>query len=166
MIPNITYERLREVVSYNPLTGKFTWLVSLGSRAVKGQLTSQKVNTDGYHIFRIDKKLYYAHILAWFYMTSEWPKEFIDHKDTIRSNNIWENLREATRQQNYRNTPARNKLKVKGVSQIRNRFYATITLNRVSVKLGSFSTLEEAQNAYREAALKYHGEFAHESLRV
>lgn len=28
------------------------------------------------------------------------------------------------------------------------------------VHLGSFATKEEASNAYREAALKYHGEFA------
>jgi hypothetical protein len=51
-------------------------------------------------------------------MTGDWPENDLDHKDTIRTSNVWTNLRPATRGQNRCNTKAgkNNTLGIKGVT--------------------------------------------------
>lgn len=160
----ITQEKLKELLEYDPETGLFKWIKSTSNR-IRLNEKAGCPDTLGYIVIRINKKLYYAHRLAWIYMKGVLTLNMIDHKDGNKGNNKWDNLREATRQENYRNTPARNKLGVKGVYKMRNKFIATITLNRVSIPLGKFLTLEEARNAFNDVANKYHGEFAHSSIQ-
>lgn len=156
MKPNIAHHRLKEVIRYDPDTGNLIWIKSTGTRSKVGAIAGSR-SPLGYVILKVDGKYYSAHRLAWFYMTSEWPNiAAVDHIDRNGFNNKWNNLRNVNRQENGRNTPARNKLGIKGVSQIRNRFYATITVDRKSILLGSFDSAEEAGNAYKVAAAKYH----------
>ena len=96
----VTHSRLLEVVGYEPETGDFIWLIDrqrsrIGDKA--GCLD------DGYLKVNIDGRTYKAHRLAWFYVYGEWPAQFIDHKDQVRSNNRIANLREATRSLNSQN---------------------------------------------------------------
>ena len=100
----ITQEELKQKLHYNPETGVFTWLKSVGT--VKSGTKAGGLTKIGYVRIYINKKAYLAHRLAFFYMEGYWPIE-IDHKDLIKHNNAWDNLRQATRLDNVRNVGLR-----------------------------------------------------------
>jgi HNH endonuclease len=156
----ITLERLKELLCYDPLTGKFTWLYNHYRTDLIGR-EAGTLNHTGYISICCDGRKYQAHQLAWFYMTGEWIKE-PDHKDTVRSNNVWSNLRPATRSLNRANSQRgkNNTTGFKGVKRCKGRFQARIGLDGKSLFLGSFATPEEAAAAYAIAAKRYFGEFA------
>lgn len=128
----ITQERLKYLLYYQPETGHFIWKNITGKRAKIGDIAGHK--SKDYITIRIDKKLYHAQVLAFFYMTGKWPQYDIDHKDLNKTNNIWENLREATRSQNGGNKTKyiTNKSGIKGVSwsKRQNKWVAQITIRR------------------------------------
>jgi hypothetical protein len=87
----------------------------------------------------------------------------IDHKDGDPWNNRLSNLRVCTPRQNQRNSiGTRNKKSrlPKGVFKDRTRFVAKITVDRKTIRLGSFGRPEEAFAAYEKAAKELHGEFS------
>lgn len=90
--------------------------------------------------------------------------EQVDHIDGDRSNNVLSNLREANNAQNNRNTGLRstNTTGFKGVSynKFNRNFNAKITVNYKSIHLGCFQTAEAAHEAYKQAAMRLHGDFA------
>ena len=149
----ITQARLKELLTYDPETGYFTRNVN-----VKGANAGERAGTitaKGYIAIGIDRKHYLAHRLAFLYMTGQWPKELVDHKDTIKINNKWENLREATNSQNKRNVGARktNKSGLKGIMKTNAGFAVTL-------RLGVYPSLEEATKIYNKAVELFHGDFA------
>lgn len=160
----LTQELLQEILRYDPDTGVF---YSHRTRKAQGWISShgrgsQKRN---YIRLKVAGKHYYAHRLAWLYMTGEWPDPEVDHQDLDGLNNRWVNLRKATHSQNGHNQGLRsnNKSGVKGVSWERGRskWIATITMNGREKHLGRFNTIEEAAAARRAAEANYHGDFAH-----
>ena len=100
----LTLDRLCEVLSYDPETGDFTWLVTRGHNAPAGTKASQSVNSQGYRQVHVDRVGYKAHRLAWFYVYGVWPQLGLDHINGIKHDNRIANLREATRQQNRLNS--------------------------------------------------------------
>jgi hypothetical protein len=90
--------------------------------------------------------------------------KLVDHKDRNPRNNRRENLRIATGSQNQYNQGMRdnNTSGHKGVhwNKRLKKWQATIRHEGKQIHLGFFTVLEAAAKAYREAALKYHGEFA------
>jgi hypothetical protein len=58
----LTYERLRELLHYDPETGIFTWKV--GRQKVKKNSEAGHFNHDGYKLICIDGRRYRAHRLA------------------------------------------------------------------------------------------------------
>jgi hypothetical protein len=153
-------EQLRQVIRYDPETGEFTWLVTgyknrhpIGSRA--GTLK------DGYNQLNIDGRLYRGGRLAWLFMTGDWPpKGFdVDHRDTNRANDKWDNLRLLTRSGNNRNPSglrSNNTVGARGVHRQPNgTFFARITVDGQNVHLGTFPTIEDAAAARAEAEEKY-----------
>lgn len=160
----LTLDRLKEVLTYDPETGIFRWVKTLGSRARAGEIAGSKPTTVGYGTIRIDGKLYYAHRLAWFFFYGEWPKHQVDHKNLKRVENPIENLREATMQQQRRNEGRRknNTSGFKGVSwsKRRRKWEARIMVNYRSHVIGYFDTPLQAHTAWREKAAELHGEFA------
>lgn len=162
----ITHERLKEVLHYNPSTGIFTWLKTLGSRGIAGTRAGNVSQHNGqlYRKIRVDKKLYFEHRLAWFYMTGAWPDPEVDHRDLDGLNNTWRNLREATRAQNManRNPSKANTSGFKGVRWCHEtrRWRAAIQVNKKTITIGSFVDRSAAETAYRDAASRHYGEFA------
>lgn len=98
----ITQEQLKLILNYDPETGEFNWLVKPRNRASIGGVAGH-LRKNGYREISIKGKKYYAHRLAWLYMTGSWPKEHIDHINGNPSDNRFCNLREATRSQNMHN---------------------------------------------------------------
>lgn len=117
----------------------------------------------------IDLKQYYQHRLAWLMMTGDDPDQEIDHIDTDKHNNKWDNLRLATLNQQRYNAGIRknNTSGFKGVSwcEANQNWTAQICINYERIKLGSYATAEEAAEAYRQAAIRLHGEFVHPCVR-
>ena len=103
---SITQQRLKEVLSYNEETGKFTWLISKTNSVKVGSIAGCSHKSLGYIVIRIDGKLHYAHRLAWLYVHGHLPNENklqIDHIDGDRANNTLYNLKESTSAENNRN---------------------------------------------------------------
>lgn len=160
----VTRERLKELLIYNPDTGVFTWRIKPCDRIMAGAIASNVSKTHGYVRIGIDGKRYMAHRLAWLYMTGKWPILEIDHKDGLRANNKWGNLREATSAVNHQNMhwpKARNKVGLLGVSPNNNGtgkkpFSAFIKYGGKVRNLGNFATAQEAHEAYLVAKRKHH----------
>jgi hypothetical protein len=148
----LTQEELKQILSYSYLDGKFTWLVKPSKRICAGA-TAGSISRSGYSEIRIKRKLYYAHRLAWLYMTGDWPKDHIDHINGIKDDNRFCNLREATNQQNQFNRS------VKGYSFLKpyNKYWSQICVGGKRISLGYFTTEQEARNTYLKAKIKYHG---------
>ena len=161
----LTQERLKELLRYDPETGLFYWLQDRGVRKT-GYVAGCTKRT--YVAISVDNKIYRGHLLAWFYMTGEWPDPFVDHKDLNKHHNAWDNLREATKSQNMANVGKikSNKSGLKGVSRYRagekygKPWQASIGKDGKSKHLGHFATKEEAHAAYVVAAQNIFGEFA------
>lgn len=158
----IELHRLKEQLSYDPGSGRWTWLVRPARNVFPGD-EAGCVGSNGCRHINVDGQHYLAHRLAWFYMTGEWPASEIDHRDLDRSNNQWSNLRLACRGENNRNVGRRrdNTSGIKGVRQRGGRFTAAIRCGGEPVHLGSYRTASQAKAAYDLAAYLYHGEFAH-----
>lgn len=164
--------RLKKLLSYDPETGIFIRIFVLRAQVtpryvgkVAGTIKKGSQSSGGgYRIIEIDGHRYRAHHLAWLYMTGKWPKSEIDHRDGERDNNRWVNLREATRSQNLGNAriPSTNKSGLKGAcfDKSRGKWLAQIVIRGVHYHLGRYDTAEEAAEAYKQAALEHHGEFA------
>lgn len=155
---SLTQAKLKELLRYEPLTGLFTWLVQKSNRVCVGGVAGV-INDRGYIQIKIDGSAYKAHRLAWLYMTGAWPQLEIDHKNGIRNDNKWRNLRDVTRfinHQNQRKAQRHNKTGFLGVTQRGKHFPATITVNKKSCSLGTYLTPELAHEAYLKAKRELH----------
>lgn len=160
---NFTADWLKGRLHYDPLTGQFKWLVNVARRSPAGSVAGT-FEARGYIRISIEGRKYLAHRLAWLYMTGEWPKNQIDHRDLNASNNAWSNLREATHGQNIANQGARknNLSGWKGIyfRHKRRKWRAAIYIESRKVDLGLFACPAAAHLAYLLAAVRHFGEFA------
>lgn len=161
----VTLERLKELLDYCPETGVFRWRNSgKGVKASKDRVAgclSESCRGMVYVKIRVDRKLYYAHRLAWLYMTSEMPKKEIDHQNRNGLDNRFCNLRIATSSNNKANRASRSSNPYKGITKRGKKWIAQIHKKGTPYQcLGVFSTPEEAAVAYDAAAVVVHGEFA------
>jgi hypothetical protein len=155
--------RLRELFSYDPITGNFIRLVTCRGKGIAGRVAGSTYSK-GYRYIGIDGKDYRLCHLAWLWMTGEWLETEIDHRDRNPSNDAWSNLRSATRSQNLTNrrVMSNNLLGVKGVSRGRSgKYFAAVYVNRKAVRLGAYDNVDAAAAAVRAGGVKYHGEYYH-----
>lgn len=150
----LTAERLRELLHYDPDTGLIFWAAS---RKVAGTKQS-----GGYVQVEIRGRRYVAHRLAWLWMTGQWPRDQIDHINGIRADNRWSNLREATHAENMQNQRSSrsdslhsSKIGV-GFHRVSGKWRARIGLNGVQRTIGYFDSEEEAHAAYLKAKAEHH----------
>lgn len=157
---DLTAARLRELLHYDQLTGLFTWLVKTNkSRNWVGKQAGCPDKNTGYIMIGIDGQHIRAHRLAWLYVTGSFPTREIDHKNRVKSDNRWKNLRAATPQMNAENRMAANRNNLSGllgVATVPEGFMARIKINGRHRYLGTFATAEQAHSAYVIAKRKLH----------
>jgi len=154
----MTAEYLRSILEYAPETGEFRWKARISQTGKIGMLAGC-VNVHGYWFISIHKKRYYGHRLAWLHVHGEWPVGEIDHLNGVRNDNRIKNLRVLTHAQNAQNitrTKKKSKTGVLGVHPEKNGFSSKIMIDRRSIHLGVFKTVEEAHAAYIAAKRKLH----------
>lgn len=160
---DLTQQRLKELLDYDPETGVFTWRISAGRRVKAGQRAGA-VKASGYRVIGVCGDLHYEHRLAFLYMTGAFPKNDADHVNRDKADNRWSNLRDATVLQNSGNAGIRrdNTSGVKGVgwNKKAQKWMVRIRINGRSKYMGLFDDIGEAAAAYAEAAKKHFGEFA------
>ena len=160
MHPELSAERLRELLSYDADTGVFTWAARRGN--VPAGKRAGTRDSDGYTQISIEGRLYKAHRLAWLYVHGEWPFGEVDHINGARDENQIGNLRVATsaeNKQNQRRAHSRNKSSgLLGVnwSKDAKRWRASICVNKKQRHIGLFDTAEAAHNAYLAAKAELH----------
>lgn len=157
----LTQSELKRELSYNPDTGLFTRLIAKPSLRV-GDVAGYK-EVKGYIALRINLKTYKAHRLAWLYMTGSMPINQIDHINGVRYDNRFCNLREATQEENLKNTKLRydNKSSAKGIhfNKKSGKWVARGQINNKRHYLGNFAEFEQAKAAYDTFATNTHGDF-------
>ena len=159
---DLTAADVWSLFDYNPETGEFRYKIRKGGRASVGKLAG---HFDGrYFRIEINGRTYQASRIAWLWYTGEWPKEEIDHKDGNTCNNRFLNLRPASRADNCQNRGIHrnNTSGVKGVSFYKRngKWRCRIAVNNKAIHLGYFVTIEEASEAYANAAREHFGDFA------
>ena len=171
-LPETPY--LSECFIYDPETGVLTWrsrpishFAALRSaRSWNARYANTPAGGAGkrYLYVRLMGHNHYVHRIIWKMITGADPAARIDHKDMVETNNRWANLRSATHAQNLHNRDASiaSKSGIKGVYWHRHagKWAATIAVKSSNKHLGLFATKEDAANAYRVAAIAFHGEFA------
>jgi len=154
----ITQSQLKELLSYDPETGVFFWLVG---RKMAGKIAGC-FNADGYLQIGVNGKIYLAHRLAWLFVNGAFPSA-LDHINGTKTDNRICNLRECTAAENQRNVgiSKANTSGFKGVywHKDKKKWYARIGVNSRLKNLGNFATPELASAAYQAKAREVHGEF-------
>jgi len=119
------------------------------------------MNKIGYLKLKIKGKSYFVHRII-FTMHTGLNPEIVDHIDRNPSNNVIENLRAATRQQNNSNSGLRkdNTSGIKGVTWHKNKWNVRVSVNNKRIHLGCFEDLELAELVADMGREKYHLSFA------
>ena len=154
---DLSYERLHELLSYDPESGIFIWVKNAGrhGRIKAGSVAGNISKGHGYEQINMFGVLFKSHRLAWLYMTGEWPNHEIDHINRKRADNRWVNLREATRQENLKNKEqyTNNTSGFAGVSWRNDckKWWARIGIGGKRISLGCFEQKEDAVVARLDA---------------
>ncbi len=154
-----TAARLRELLSYDPADGTFTRKTASGT-AQAGAVAGWICSNSGYRIITIDGRKCRAHRLAVLYMHGKLPTKEVDHRNGIRADNRWDNLREASRQENCQNRSAskKNTSGFPGVTwdASRRKWVAQVKAERRNHYLGRFDCPAKAHAAYLAAKSRLH----------
>lgn len=153
----ISYERLHEVLHYDPETGVFKW--KKYGRGRNKDLVAGTKTKYGYIRINIDGNSYMAHRLAWLYTDGYSPENDIDHKNRVRDDNRRINLREVSRSCNMHNAGLRSD-SISGITGVHyfkrtNKWTAEIKINGEKHYLGYFSNKIDAAKARWYAEKKY-----------
>lgn len=161
----------RELVDYDPLTGRLTWkprrqeffateqaYLTWNNRFSSKEAFST-VTTGGYLQGRLLYRKVQAHVIAWFLHYGNWPDCEIDHINHNRMDNRISNLREVTSSANKRNSTKRrdNISGVVGVfwHKVSGKWCAFISADNSRMHLGLFDRLEDAVSARKSAEGRY-----------
>jgi hypothetical protein len=153
-------EYLKSILNYDAETGLFTWKVKMGSLATIGKVAGS-LHREGYICIMILGKEYKAHRLAFLYMTGSFPN-IVDHINSVKNDNRWENLRECSKLENAHNrviSPL-NTTGIKGVTWCNTDkcFRGNVTFKGKRY-MKRFKTKEEAATYVQEMRSSLHKEF-------
>lgn len=147
----LTLFYLKSILRYDPLTG--VWIRVKARSNQKAGAKAGHVGGKGYNYVKIDGINYRAARLAFFYMTGKWPNHQADHKNRIRTDDRWENLRDWTPAQQSRNrVVAVGPSGIRGVRIAGKKFTAGLVDSEgTTFYLGIFDTKQQAASAYDQA---------------
>jgi DNA-binding transcriptional regulator YiaG len=154
----LTQAELFYHLSYNPVTGVF---IRHKSNNQHGAGRPSGYNHGrGYIKIEIDSVAYFAHRLAFLYMTGKFPEHQVDHINQIRDDNRWNNLREVSKQEQSRNYP---KYKTNTSGHVGVYSYprdsgvwrAMIGVEGKLKTIGTYKTKEEAITARKQAEIEH-----------
>jgi hypothetical protein len=155
-------ERLRQMIGYEPDTGRLYWKVKPNRNILAGR-TIGRPNSWAHICFGFMGRTWMSHRVAWFLYFGYWPEHQIDHINGDPADNRIENLRDVPQtmnMQNKRRAHKNNESGLLGVSKSeRGRtkpWKATIKVDGKSRTLGRFATAEEAHQAYMQAKRQFH----------
>lgn len=156
----ISNSRLKDILSYNEITGIFIW------RDEPDDIAGTD-HSMGYLTITIDGETNFAHRLAWLYVYGKWPKEHIDHVNHDKADNRISNLRDVAHKENMKNCKIskNNTSKVTGVywKKLRNKWASQIAVDYKVISLGTFNDFFEAVCS-RKSAENKHGFHANHGL--
>lgn len=154
----LTHRQLKRNLSYSPETGEFRRLVANSNRVKIGDVAGHK-HKNGYVQIFVCGTSYWAHRLAYFYMTAELPPKSIDHINGDPSDNRWLNLRAVSQSLNMRNMkrPSNNTSGVIGVclDRVAGKWRAQIEMNWKNLYLGNFENKADAIAARKSAEIEH-----------
>lgn len=155
----------RSLFDYEPDTGLLRWKVSPSTKTKIGAVAGTKTPA-GYVRVMYQQQSYMAHCVALTIVHGRWPDAEVDHRDRVRGNNRFDNLRVAGHLNNARNqsTPRNNTSGVKGVHfrKQRGKWQAVVKTLGHAYYFGLHDTKEAAAAARREGARSLFGEYANE----
>lgn len=140
--------------------GGLYWRVNRGSNAKAGNRAGRLLKT-GYRSIHVSGRRYQEHRLIYLWHHGCMPKQ-IDHINRMKCDNRIDNLRPADHSKNQMNTEARtNESGFRGVRFVpkTGRWAARIYMDGKEIRIGTFSTPEEASAAYKAEAQKLFGSF-------
>lgn len=174
--PLPTPEELRQLLRYEPETGKLFWRERpqgwfensdygkcWNGRNADQEAFAGKWDDRGYGQGSLMGKKLLAHRVAFALYYGRWPDGAVDHINRDKSDNRISNLRVATKAQNAANTgPLAGTSSFRGVSARKRdgRWIATIVRGGKQRWLGAFKSEEDAARAYDRAAADIYGEYA------
>ena len=160
MSAHLSWEELTKNFRYDPDTGLFTKKAL--TKYQKERPAGSNSSSEDTRIC-INRRVYFAHRLAWYYMTGSPPEKLIDHINGDKRDNRFCNLREADYSQNMMNSKlsCANTSGWKGVDWVKRkrRWRATGKIDGKKIYLGLFANKEDAIKKYQEFAKQNHGEF-------
>lgn len=157
----ITQDRLKALVSYDTDTGLFyRKVLSRGQGNTTTPIGSNVGN--GYLDASIDGRRYYLHRLAMIYVNGSVGDDMdVDHKNHIKSDNRFENLREVPHSVNQQNQRKAKKSSMTGLLGVTYRkkigaYVAQISISGVNKHIGCYATADLAHEAYVTAKRAFH----------
>lgn len=156
---DLTQERLKELIHYNPDNGEFTRIKNITTRWLNGVgVLSPVLGDRGYKSISVDGWKHRLHRLAFLYMEGYFPEQ-IDHINHKRDDNRWCNLREVNFKINARNMKKsrRNKSGVVGVHKHGScdLWVAQIKNNNKTKHIGAFKNKNDAIIARKMAEVEF-----------
>lgn len=173
----LEYREALELFRYDYETGVLYWRWRINNRVPKTLEagTQRKSNSDGYLNVSVYGRIYPVHRIVMLMCYGFYGEGLeVDHINHVRNDNRLFNLRFVTRSENSKNqsVSSKNTSGVTGVyfSKAKKKYIAQIKVNRETIYLGIFETLEGAAEARRQADRKYkfnnnHGEGRAEYVR-
>lgn len=169
--PLPTPEVVRNLIDYDPKTGRMFWKVRSRdmfktdrdwrwwNSRYAGTETGTFLTPDGYRQVKLFNRAIHAHRIAWAIVYGVWPPQVVDHKNGKRSDNRIKNLRSCSRKANQRNQKihSSNTSGHTGVywNRFTNKWVAQIGANDRTHYLGSFDEKHDAITKRREAERRF-----------